>query len=226
VHNTPNRLVALAPVVVIVGAVFGCGSLRDQGPTKLADLTMSTDEAPCPTGQPSEGMACEGVAPTCEYGGDAFARCTTLATCLLVDGKLGWHLTSTACPSRNDPLCPATFSAHQTGTPCPAAGKLGCEYDEGRCGCECATDGSSRWECRRRDEVQPMAIASIDAGASCSAKRPLAGSPCDETNVLCPYTAPCSIQLSLGPNLACMFGHWRAVDPMTVCPPATCAATR
>ena len=120
----------------------------------------------CPANPPAQGAPCdpEPVPLQCEYGGDAWARCTTLASCLLfpLDGGGAFQFnvsTTTNCPP-NPPECPPDFASalSRVDAGAPASGAdtsalLGpaCIYTEGICGfpASASPSGACGWMCRR-----------------------------------------------------------------------------
>jgi hypothetical protein len=210
-----------------LAATLGCASFQDA--RQDAGPNAGAMPMPCPTSVPAENSPCMGFTPDCEYGGDQLGRCTTLLRCTLDDGgTLGWHVQATPCPDiMNDPKCPPTIDALHAGAPCPATGKLGCEYNEGRCGCECSGD-QSVWQCRKRNDV-PVSVAGMhitDGSVTCNTTRPRAGTACTTANQICSYDAPCTEELGLGPSLGCVEGTWRVATSAAVCTPATCSAAK
>lgn len=178
----------------------------------------------CPANPPAQGAPCdpEPVPLQCEYGGDAWARCTTLASCLLfpLDGGGAFQFnvsTTTNCPP-NPPECPPDFASalSRVDAGAPASGAdtsalLGpaCIYTEGICGfpASASPSGACGWMCRQ--------VA--DLGAGCPAPRPLAGTPCSDEGLKCPYDETCGPNFSLGDNMICQFGHWARVESGGFC---------
>jgi hypothetical protein len=185
----------------------------------------------CPATPPAEGDPCdpEPVPLQCEYGGDAWARCTTIASCLLFPldggGAFQFHVgTATDCPP-NPPECPPDLAsalslvdAGRSSTDASALDGPACVYTAGICGFPASSlGGGCGWMCRQQ----------ADVGAGCPAPRPLAGTPCSDEGLECPYDEQCGPNFSLGSNMVCQFGHWARVDAIGFCPFASdCSAGR
>ncbi len=178
----------------------------------------------CPAKPPAQGDPCdpEPVPLQCEYGGDAWARCTTAASCQLfpLDGGGAFQFdvsTATDCPP-NPPGCPPDFAsalslidagAPPSGADASALGGPACIYTEGICGFpESSPSGACGWMCRQF----------ADVGAGCPAPRPLAGTPCSDDGLGCSYDEPCGPHFSFGSNMVCQFGHWARVESGGFCP--------
>ena len=121
----------------------------------------------CPATPPAEGDPCdpEPVPLQCEYGGDAWARCTTTASCLLFaldgGGAFQFHVsTATNCPP-NPPECPpdlasalALVDAGRSSTDASALDGPACVYTAGICGFPGASlGGGCGWMCRQQADV-------------------------------------------------------------------------
>jgi hypothetical protein len=194
---------AILLALLLAGAAAACGGIH---PTRgRSDL-----DPRCPSAVPPAGAACDlSSGPlSCEYGGDALSRGTTLAEC----SAGAWSLsTPEPTPADNGASCPPTYGA-ALADGCPACTSA-CEYDEGRCANVCL-GGSPVWSCRARSEV-PAALTSsaaapTDLALSCPAARPLAGTVCPLEGQSCRYAEACgSGPLSFGPSLSCEGGHWR-----------------
>jgi len=144
-----------------------------------------------------------GFLSSCEYGGNAYGACTTIAVCGAGVISLGsW--TVTPAPSgcgTNAAECPATYGFGE-GSACPLPGT--CDYPQGRCGClSCLSDAGTAggyWHCRAWDDPS--------VGASCPAERPLIGTACTvPEGTVCFYDACCGGP-SLGPSVQCTGGAW------------------
>jgi hypothetical protein len=171
----------------------------------------------CPSSAPKNGDPCpqiEGVQIVCEYGGDMFGGCTTLAVCAPSrGGSWSWAVQAPQDCAAPPSSCPASYAAVSLGQTCPI-GDAVCDYPEGRCGCSpCGTPPNPTgaiWNC------------SPWAPAPCRPPRPLAGSPCATEGERCNLGDCCSTP-SLGPDLICQAGYWNiGVDPACSCvaPPA------
>jgi hypothetical protein len=191
-------------LLALVLAAAACGGAPATG-RRQVDL-----DPRCPSAAPSAGAPCDpSKGPlSCEYGGDALARGTTLAAC----SAGSWSLsTPEPTPADNAGSCPPTYGAAIAGG-CPGCSS-GCEYDEGRCANVCL-GGTPVWSCRARSEV-PAALTSsaappADLALSCPAVRPLAGTACPLEGQSCRYAEACgSGALSFGPSLSCEGGRWR-----------------
>jgi hypothetical protein len=177
----------------------------------------------CPDSPPSSGDPCTpDPAPLgCEYGGDAWRSCTTLALCEMdqLDGSFRFQVTSPSpCTPPNPPACPASFSAASalastivdagTGGAVDAAGAglqpdLYCSYAEGVCACVRLHGPLYRcmWTCFG-------GVASEDGGtSSCPWPRPLAGDSCSP-GLQCNYVVQCAPDYVGEPRMICPSGHW------------------
>jgi len=177
----------------------------------ISHLSGQPRDPRCPADVPAAGKPCDPrPAPLeCEYGGDAFGRCTTFAACALQpDGSFAFVVDRDTSCGPNPAACPASFAAAMAGVdgggaPACVRTSLVCAYPEGVCGC--GTDSStSTWACRARDSV-----TEYPRGAgTCPSTRPLAGDGCASEGASCGYGSPCSPDLSLGPSLICENGYW------------------
>jgi hypothetical protein len=169
----------------------------------------------CPATPPATGTQCDPrPAPLeCEYGGDAFGRCTTFAACAMQsDASFAFVVEggNDAICGPNPAQCPSSFASGTTemssGSAPACTNALVCAYAEGVCGC--GTDSSaSTWACRARD-----------VGGACPSRRPLAGDGCPSEGATCRYDEPCANDLSLGPSLICQNGYWEELGGLTTCP--------
>jgi len=163
----------------------------------------------------------------CEYGGDAWHRCTALARCALdLDGAFHFRITQPEqCTPLNPPECPPNYEAATAlvakladgGAPYAFVdGGVGsgsvsesttCNYPEGICGCGWAPVGDPcPWMCR---SGQTLPDGGIDV--RCPALRPLAGDPC-LPGLECDYrSVGCTPAISLGPSMICQGGYWAHV---------------
>ena len=192
---------------------------------------MEAPDPRCPPKVPADGAPCspDGGLLLCEYGGNSWEECTTLAVCggqqsLDASGTLGPFQFSVApgqyCRA-NIAACPATYAQAKSLRLCPSS-SLQCVYDEGVCACSC-TD----WSCRDRSDV-PTDVdgtSQLSSLPACPLHRPLYGDACPVEGQRCDYTKPgCNLEPSLGPTLGCLRGFWEypsnwGVDcPNTVCP--------
>lgn len=174
--------------------------------------TPHTRDPRCPTAAPADKDSCSAdAAPLeCEYDGDAWRRCTTLASCALgLDGVYRFAVDAdTACTPANPSACPSTF-ADATAAAAMQRGDLAditCNYDEGACGCAPGTGENfvrrCAWTCRAETSV-----INPRTQTACPWPRPLAGDPCSAGDE-CDYDQPCAATTSLGPALVCRSGHW------------------
>jgi hypothetical protein len=172
----------------------------------------------CPSSPPPPGTPCNPQPPPleCEYGGDAWGRCTTFAACAeQPGGGFAFQFDPQSACSPNPTSCPSTFSdglalagsatVMDADGGCPGP-SIVCSYPEGVCGCLPRLSGC-QWNCRSRTSVAP-----------CPAVRPLAGDPCFNEGEQCPYGDPCQYELSLGPSMTCQHGNWIEVGGNTSCP--------
>jgi hypothetical protein len=210
---------------------ISAGEMDASIPTDEVDAEKPTPAVPkgrdprCPAKAPAMGDPCvPDLAPLeCEYGGDAWKRCTTFAQCAL-DRDEAFHFRidpASPCTAPNAPECPATFSdatalAAQLGdagapplaTSDAGAGAdgLACNYSEGACGCMSGPSLSFPnrcfWTCR-----SGAALGAVDGGTPCPWPRPLAGDPC-AAGLECNYDVPCGAGDSLGPSMVCPNGYW------------------
>ena len=190
-----------------------CDDTVDSGPVPSdAGQDVQPQTLICPTTVPPNGMApclleidggSAGFLSSCEYGGNAYGACTTIAVCGTGVISLGsW--TVTPAPNRcgtNAAACPATYGLGE-GSACPLPGT--CDYPQGRCGClSCLSDAGTAggyWHCRAWDDPS--------VGASCPAERPLIGTACTvPEGTVCFYDACCGGP-SLGPSVQCTGGAW------------------
>jgi hypothetical protein len=206
---------------VLVSAAAGAASDRDAGPSQDAAplLPAGVRDPRCPSAPPSQGDSCnpEPAPLECEYGGNAWARCTTFAECAVQpDGEFRFQLDPVSGCGPNAPQCPSSFAEGVamagSGSPadagsCSAFGTV-CDYAEGVCGC----DGCS-WLCRSRTDV-----ASTSAKDSCPERRPLAGDPCVVESQICDYDRLCLPAISLGPSMICQHGNWVQTSEAASCP--------
>jgi hypothetical protein len=180
----------------------------------------------CPANPPASGDPCSpNPAPLeCEYGGDAWRRCTTLAQCAMqLDGSFHFQITVPgACTPPNPPACPPAFAAASALPAAPESGAadagtasgLSCNYAEGVCACQprpTATGSTCDWLCRS-GAPQPSAPSSL----SCPLQRPLAGDACP-AGLECDYENLCTPDLFIGPDMICVSGHWEALHLLSSC---------
>jgi hypothetical protein len=236
-------LVTLLPVASTSGGVAGSFTIVDRferastfkpvtapdaGPVPFdasaSPFAPGERDPRCPANPPAEGDTCnpDPVPLQCEYGGDAWARCTTVASCTLAaldaGGDFHFHVSQAMdCPP-NPAACPADFAAAlalvdagvpPSSTDAPGLEGPPCNYDQAVCGYPSASyAGSCGWMCRLRAGV----------GAACPPVRPLAGTPCSSEGVTCTYDNNCAPYLSLGTsNMVCQFGHWAIDDSISFC---------
>lgn len=190
--------------LVLVGTSAPPASAPCAGASKT--LPSATGDPRCPSVPPTAGQLCDPhPAPLeCEYGGNAYGRCTTLAACVLQgDGTFRFWIPPPSDCETDAAACPASFSttvAADAGF-C-GGGPLICDYPEGACGCGYA----GAW-CVERP----------DGGGPCPPQRPLAGDPCPTDGAACGYSRPCSA-VDLGPAMICENGHWERLDGQSGCP--------
>jgi hypothetical protein len=180
---------SLLAFVLLVTACSNATSTNDAGPGNDGSAPVA-----CPSVAPTDGADCSGMG-SCEWGGDAHGRCTTLGSCY--GGK--WHITApTNCGNVKE--CPQTYAGLAEGSTCPLPNGGTCYYDEGGCGCmPCQAEGgaqATQWKCR------PWS----SAGAGCPSPRPLLGTKCTMENQVCDYSGCCNV--SLGSAQACQNGVW------------------
>ncbi|HVW26781.1 MAG TPA: hypothetical protein VHC69_15540 [Polyangiaceae bacterium] len=196
------------------------GSAAATTPSSATDggTTATAGRDPrCPATPPSNGDACspEPSPIECEYGGDSFGNCTTLAECelSLTDRTFRFQLAPKSdCTPPNPKECPATFAAASAmAAQNPNGSGPTCYYAEGVCGCVVPRGGpilsgaqSCNWTCR--DGKNDALLA-----PGCPWPRPLAGDPCT-TGMECDYGGDCGGEPSLGPNMICQQGHWLDVN--------------
>jgi hypothetical protein len=185
----------------------------------------------CPATPPASGDPCSpDPAPLeCEYGGDAFHRCTTYAACVM-DLSGAFHFSvdpASPCTLRSSPACPSSFGeasvlADQLGAdgglvdPGSPLNGLLCNYPEGVCACGPFTSspGPCSWICRGAPSP-----AGGGPTTRCPMPRPLAGDPCTP-GVECDYARGCGDPLSLGFSMICQSGYWENRGDMWAgCPP-------
>ncbi len=192
-------------------ASTGNGMPPDAGP-----VPHEARDPRCPASAPAQGVACNPMpAPlVCEYGGDAYGRCTTTALCALTgDGTFQFQESKEKYCGATPAACPAAFDAMDVdASAAPDGGnctdtQLSCNYAEGVCGCLTALSGPT-WECRPRSDVGP----------SCPTTRPLAGDGCSAEGQECDYNEPCAPPISLGPSMLCQNGYWEIFYSGTSCP--------
>ncbi len=234
-------LVSLFPTTDMNSSVVGSFTIVDRfvlastfkpamGPDSGAPLydaspgpyTPGERDPRCPANPPAEGTPCD-PEPTplqCEYGGDAWGRCTTAASCVLfpldAGGAFQFHVnTTTDCPP-NPPECPPDFASAlarlDAGAPASgadASALLGpaCIYSEGLCGFPAYSGSGCGWMCRQY----------ADVGPGCPTPRPLAGTPCSDDGLTCAYDEWCAPNFSFGSNMFCQFGHWARVSGIGFC---------
>jgi hypothetical protein len=185
-----------------------------------------TRDPRCPPTVPAEGATCSPVpAPLgCEYGGDAFGRCTTMASCSASSGSgpFAFHLSTSASCGANAADCPSSFGAVPEGGTCSTDG-LSCRYDEGVCGCSCG--GSARtWSCRTWSDVGSSVnvVPPPSPLPACPTHRPLVGDACPVEGQRCDYATYCRPATSLGPSLMCANGYWEFMPNSGACVMPTC----
>jgi hypothetical protein len=228
------------------GVVAGSYTIVDEFELTSADAAPATGSVPdgsplprqprdprCPASAPSMGDACNPAPPPleCEYGGDAWGRCTTFAICgLKPDGSFAFVTSTDKSCTPNPAACPAAFGSPSEGgdaavpvdanippgSSCTNNG-LQCAYTEGACQCFPAWSGDGgvalSWTCRARSDVR-----SNPSGQGCPTQRPLAGDGCPLEGQHCAYGSPCGLAPSLGPSLFCVNGYWEYEDGVTSCP--------
>ena len=177
-----GRVRVRASLVMIGLAFVACGSGGMATPNNLGTPPSGRDPR-CPTTPPANNASCDfgGYGPlSCEYGGDALGRGTTYADCGTPAGATvsDWFV-ATATIAPNPAACPGSWSEAMQSGSCTSDVNLGCEYDEGRCGCVCSNTTVS-WSCRARADV----LNDLDSG-TCPSKRPLAGDACSNEGALC-----------------------------------------
>jgi hypothetical protein len=171
----------------------------------------------CPAVPPSDGAPCssDGSPIECEYGGDMFGRCTTLAECVLSLTEQTYQFRITPpgdCTPPNPKECPPTFAAAAAvAAQNPSGMSPTCNYAEGACGCVIRLGGPMlpgaqpcKWMCRNG-----MSDSWLDPG--CPWPRPLAGDACT-AGLHCDYAGACSGEPLLGPDMICQQGHWLQVS--------------
>jgi hypothetical protein len=207
--------------------------------------TMTDDTAPpdatsgrdvrCPEQPAKEGVRCTpDPAPLeCEYGGDAWTRCTTLVRCTLdVDGSFHFRKADpSSCTPPNPADCPATFAEAQAFEVSIDGGVRsqsglgtmllpldhGCNYDEGVCGCQIQGSRPDQehcnWHCRNGGNVSAV------PGSECPWPRPRAGDACHD-GLQCNYAATCHGNADIGPSMICQNGYWATFGGIWFgCPP-------
>jgi hypothetical protein len=190
-----------------------------------------TRDPRCPSSVPADGDPCSPVpAPLeCEYGGDAFRRCTTFAECTLSfsDGTFHFKVdVPTDCTKENPAECPPIFAAARSlssqpadagaagpDAAAPAAVQATCNYPEGVCGCVMSRGDflaatACDWICRSGARDQWLA-------SGCQWPRPLAGDRCTP-GLECDYDAQCSGEPSLGPGMICENGYWAQLGGLCI----------
>jgi hypothetical protein len=172
----------------------------------------------CPANPPASGDPCSpDPAPLeCEYGGDAFHRCTTYAACVM-DLSGAFHFSvdpPSACTPPNPPACPSSFAEASTlaarldadGGSIDAGSPLDgivCNYAEGVCGCGIPYRGATCvWSCN-----SGRSLPDGGTDSRCPMPRPLAGDPCTP-GLECAYDVGCGDTRSLGPSMICTAGYW------------------
>jgi hypothetical protein len=183
----------------------------------------------CPASVPAANAPCNpgtGQPLECEYGGDAYGQCTTIALCALQgDGTFAFQLEPSVNCVMNDASCPASYQdvpmsgtgSVVLGSVCrggvwTAATTITCGYPEAVCVCT-EPPSSTKCACRLRSEV-----SAVDGqGGACSAKRPLAGDSCATEGMLCVYEGFCG-WTSLGVSMACLGGYWEPSGFGVLCP--------
>jgi hypothetical protein len=219
------------------GAASGGVTGYDAGVDGTVAAEAGSDATPqgpvCPITVPPNGSTpCVYVNPDsgvdmlrfCEYGGNAYGDCTTVAECLcpacigqvIVDAETSpplngsWQVTPpyVGC-GQNASACPATYGEGGACSP-PVEGT--CDYPEGTCGCEfCMSDANNfgYWRCRPWDEP-------IGPGCPAATERPLIGTACTlPEGTVCAYRSCCAGP-PLGPNLQCASGVWSTYFGMAV----------
>ncbi len=159
----------------------------DAGSGQDAHFPLDAALAPaCPAMIPSGGCAPNGLA--CEYGGDIFLSCDTLATC----SAGTWQIqapsggTCRGATGGDDSNCPATSGAVSVGQSC--ATPMTCGYGATICYCYIDHSGAPQdWGCF--------------PGAGCPFPRPRVGSVCATNGQQCEYS-------SCGDSIKCTAGLW------------------
>jgi hypothetical protein len=172
----------------------------------------AADAGDCPTSVPTADATCA-TPVTCEYGGNAFAMCTTLAICNAY--YLTWQLypPDPGC-GINSASCPVTFDSLKSGVLCPLAdaGDI-CIYGEGACGCPlgCVLEaGGGAWEWQCRSWSNPP---------GCPTPRPLMHTACDTDGQVC-ISDGCCGAVMVGYDEICKDGVWQLTgNGGCACPP-------
>jgi hypothetical protein len=231
------RLVVAGSYTVVDEFVLADTGVDASVPAAIPEASSPAPQARdprCPVAAPSPGDACDpNPAPLgCEYGGDAWGRCTTFAICALQpDGSFVFATSEDHSCTANPGTCPGVFGKATEGqdaeVPADADIPLGstctnngisCSYSEGVCTCVPAFTADSgvvlSWNCRARTDVS----SADPTAAVCSAQRPLAGDGCHVEGQMCEYDSPCGPAPSLGPSMICLNGYWEYEDGITNCP--------
>ena len=171
----------------------------------------------CPPSLPDAGSSCSPVSDAgyytlrCEYGGNAFAWCTTVATCT-PSGFWAVELWDAGCSK--DPECPPTFGAPDAAA-LPVWRQLVCTYPEGTCSATqlCMNEDGSysyAWVCRAWTDVPP----------GCPVPRPLFGTTsCPDAALFgCDYSGCCGTP-AIGYSEECVQGVWMFEPENCSCPP-------
>jgi hypothetical protein len=203
---------------VPVGATAPASAAVNSGCTQPSSSAPAARDPRCPSVPPAGSAPCDPhPAPLeCEYGGDAYGRCTTIAICALApDGTFEFVLppAATDTPCANSPGCPPDFasaSAAQGGADgglCSGGVQSPCEYPEGTCGCG-GSSSASDWACTPREVT--------DGG--CPVSRPLSGDGCPVEDLTCYYGTPCGAGTYEGPPAVCSGGYWEQFVAEYSCP--------
>jgi hypothetical protein len=220
-------LLLLAACGGVTSNATGTGASDAGHATSATGVAAPHRDPRCPPTVPAEGDACIPTpAPLeCEYGGDAFGECTTVAYCTSAGpyGPYTFDISpSSFCSPPNAAECPATIGAVPEGGTCDTAG-LSCAYAEGVCGCVCAGTAKA-WSCRSRSDV----LSGVDVEhppsplPTCPAKRPLGGDSCAVEGQSCAYDEDCVPALSLGYSMQCESGFWTATSSTGECTASQC----
>ncbi len=148
---------------------------------------------------------------TCELGTSPVLDCNELIECRY-DRAYFWqildHQDDSACRQPRPSICPASSAAVPRGAACSGSDGTVCDYPDGRC--ECTTGVT----CPSPTSACPAPTAAHtwrcpSPGPGCPVPRPLIGSLCGQTDLVCDYGA--SAGITGGTVQTCTGGYWRLV---------------